>query len=152
MPARKLSDRHPFEIFMLSTAMVSSFPAAAGFAPPPNSIAQQLPGWPSRAWAIILMLGCAIALVGLAKRRPPWPVVSVTALGFEQVGLTIAGGSTTIYALAVIASAGVPALVPAGLSLAFGLACFAQAWKIERILRDRPPLGSAINRLIWSAR
>lgn len=139
-PARKLNDRNPFEMYLLGAALLTSIPPAVGLTLPPNSIAQQLPGWPARLWAFTLFAGCVTAFVGLAWPRPPWPMVSVTALGLEQVGLTIAGAATTVYGSAALATAGLVALVPAGLSLAFGLACFAQAWKIRQILRVSRPV------------
>ena len=133
-PARRLNDRHPYEVYLLSLAFLSSLPTAAGITQPPNSISSQLPGWPARAWAVAVMIGAATALVGLAWKRPRWPLVSVTALGLEQVGVSILGAGCTVYAAAVLYTGGTNALFAGSLTLAFGLASFAQALKIKRVL------------------
>lgn len=138
-PVRKLSDRHPFEIYILAYALVASVPSALGFVQVPISIAQELPGWPARLWAAGLAVGSIVALIGLAWHRPPFPFVSVTGLGLEQVGLTIVGVSAVIYGVAALTSAGAPALVPASIVFAFGVACFAQVLKIRTILSTSRP-------------
>lgn len=138
-PVRKLSDRHPFEIYVLVWALVTSFPAAVGVTDVPASMSRQLPGWPARAWAIALTVGCLTALVGLVWPRPAFPFVSPTALGMEQVGLTIVGVAAVLYAVAALFNVGWSALVPAGVIVGFGFACFAQCWKIDRVLRQSRP-------------
>lgn len=138
-PARRLSDRHPFEIYVLVWALVTSAPAAVGLVEVPNSISRQLPGWPSRLWAIALTVGCLTALAGLAWHRPRFPYISPTALGMEQVGLTIVGVAAVLYAASALFAVGAAALIPVGVILGFGVACFVQVWKINRILRQSRP-------------
>ena len=92
-----------------------------------------------RAWVIGLTLGCGLVLVGLAWKRPPFPKVSVTGLLLEQFGLIIVGISTLFYAVAAWRFTGWAALVPIGIVLAFGLASFAQARRIRRVLKNASP-------------
>lgn len=133
-PARKLSDRHPFEIYLLSWSFIVSVPGAVGLVPVPSSVAGQLTGWPARVWMVLLALGSAVSLVGLAWHRPPFPLVSRTGLGLERVGLVTVGWATVYYAAAIVNTVMWAGLVPGGIVLAFGLACFAQARKIRRVL------------------
>lgn len=133
-PARRLNDRHPYEVYLLTLAFLSSLPTAAGVTSPPNSITSQLPGWPARLWAYAVLIGAATALVGLAWKRPRFPLVTVTGLLLEQVGIVILGAACTVYAVAVMFTGGTNALFAGSLTLAFGLASFAQARKIKRVL------------------
>jgi hypothetical protein len=134
----RLSDRHPFEVYLLAISFASSLPAALGIAKVPSSVAQQMPGWYGRAWAVSLTVGCGIALLGLAWHRPPYPLLSVTGLGLEQVGLTIVGAAAVVYSVAAVTTVGEVAYVPGGMIFAFGLACFAQVLKIRHILNPNP--------------
>lgn len=138
-PARRLNDRNPFEIYLLVVAVVTSVPVALGVAPKPGSILEQLPGWPAQIWATTLALGSLTALAGIAWKRPGWPLISVTGLLLERVGLFAAGAATTFYAVAVMLTAGRSALIPAGFMLAFGLASLAQARRIGTVVRTSRP-------------
>lgn len=138
-PARKLNDRNPFEIYLLVVAVVTSVPVMLGVAPKPGSIIEQLPGWPAQVWATTLAVGSLMALAGIAWKRPGWPLISVTGLLLERVGLFAAGTATTFYSVAVVRTAGISALIPAGLMLAFGLASLVQARKIGKVLRSSRP-------------
>jgi len=134
-PVRRLSDRHPYEVYLLTWALITSTPGALGFATVPGSLRGQLPEWAARTWAVTLMVGAATALVGLAWRRPKATRLSVTGLSLEQIGLVTTGCATVFYSAAALLAAGLTAIVPVGVTLAFGLASFAQALKIERVLR-----------------
>ena len=130
----RLSDRHPFEVYLLALTLLAAVPASFGVAPAPATIRVQLDPTAARLWAIALMVGAAVALVGLCWKRPRQGL-SVTGLGLEQVGLTFVGAATVFYAACAFLAAGTPALIPLGTVLAFGVASFRQAWKIHRILK-----------------
>ena len=134
MPARRLSDRHPFEVYLLLALLVSAAPAAFGFAQVPQSVEGLVPPVVGRLWAIALWAGCLVAVIGLVWRRPPFPRVSVTGLLLEQVGLTLAGTASILYGAIIVQSAGVRGLISAGAVAAFGAASLAQALKIRFIL------------------
>jgi hypothetical protein len=139
MPARQLTDRHPFEVYLISFAFVSSAPGALGFTGIPPSISALLPGWSARAWVIGLTVGCGLVLTGLAWKRPPFPRVSVTGLLLERFGLIVVGISTIFHAVAAWRLTGDAALIPIGIILAFGCASFAQARRISRVLKTASP-------------
>ena len=102
----RLNDRHPYEVYLLALTLASTVPASLGLAPAPASIRVQLDPTAAWIWAASLSVGAAVALVGLAWKRPRQALLSVTALLLEQVGLTIVGAAS-----------------------------FRQAWKIQRVLR-----------------
>lgn len=145
MPAtyRRLGDRNPYELYLLVLAALSSTPAALGLARPPASVRIQLDPISGQIWAAALALGSLIALIGLVWRRPHVGL-SVTGLLLEQVGLVIAGVATVFYCMMAFATVGWDAAPPVGTVLAFGLASFAQAEKIENVIwalkhPDQPP-------------
>lgn len=138
-PARRLADRHPFEIYLLAWTFIVSAPASLGLVHVPGSVSEQLPEFAGRAWATGLAIGSATALIGLAWKRPTFPRLSVTGLLLEQVGLVAVGGSTVFYAAVAMFVVGLSALVPAGIVLAFGFACLAQARKIRALLKMSRP-------------
>jgi len=135
MPATyvRISDRHPFELYLLVLSLMSSLPAAIGAAPAPASIRIQLDPGLARVWACSLALGALVALLGLAWKRPKVGL-SITALLLEQVGLVITGVATIYYAIVALSTIGASALTPVGTVLAFGLASFAQAEKIQLVI------------------
>lgn len=145
MPAMygRISDRHPFELYLLVLSLIASLPAALGAAPAPASIRIQLDPNLARVWAASLALGSFLALLGLAWRRPKVGL-SVTGLLLEQVGLVTVGAATIYYCAVAIATVGWSTLAPIGTVLAFGLASFAQAEKIQLVIYalnhpDEPP-------------
>jgi hypothetical protein len=129
----RLSDRHPFEVYLLVLALMSSVPASLGLTPAPATIRVQLDPNMARLWAISLTVGAATALVGLSWKRPKFGL-SVTGLTLEQVGLTFVGAATIFYSACAFKAAGLPAIIPIGTVAAFGAASFRQAWKIHRLL------------------
>ena len=133
-----LSDRHPFEIYLLVWAFVSSLPAAIGLTPLPPTILRSVDPWQGRTWVVSLTLGCLVALIGLGWRRRSTATgfrLSVTGLVLEQVGLVTVAAATVFYAGAASLRGGPGALPLAGIILGFGTACAAQAWKIQRVLK-----------------
>jgi hypothetical protein len=130
----RLSDRHPFEVYLLALTLLASVPASFGLAPAPATIRVQLDPTMARVWAISLTVGAVTALVGLSWKRPKHGL-SVNGLLLEQVGLTFVGAATVFYAACAFYSVGLSIIIPVGTVLAFGVASFRQAWKIHRILK-----------------
>jgi len=131
---RRLSDRHPYEIYLLVWVLVATLPAALGLTEVPGTIAHMLDPWAARVWAVGLTMGALIALIGLGWRRPPFPKLSVTGLVLEQVGLVTLGATTLFYTFAAAINVGTGALPVLGVVLGVGTASFAQAAKIQRVL------------------
>jgi hypothetical protein len=130
----RLSDRHPFEVYLLALTLLASVPASLGFAPAPATIRVQLDPTMARVWAISLTVGAVTALVGLSWKRPKHGL-SVNGLLLEQVGLTFVGAATVFYSACAFYAVGLSSIIPVGTVMAFGVASFRQAWKIHRILK-----------------
>ena len=92
----RLSDRHPFEVYLLALALFTSVLGAAGITPPPASVRVALNPIAGRVWALALAIGCVVALVGIAWHRPKVGL-TVTGLILEQVGLFIVSAATIYY-------------------------------------------------------
>lgn len=131
MTGTPLNDRHPYEYFLLPLAFISVCPSAFGVAPPPGSVTALLDPGLARFWAVTLLVGTGMAMIGLM-----WPRrrnrISINALALEQVGLVIAGFATLIYSVAAFAAVGWSGLPPSLIVLAFGAANLVQAWKINK--------------------
>lgn len=131
----RLSDRNPFEIYLVLGGLVSNVPVAFGATPTSNVLRDTLDPAGARMWSVVLSVGCLVTLVGLAWRRPRSDDrVSVTGLALEQIGMTIIAAATPIYAYAAVARSGLGALFASLVVLSFGLAAGVQAWKIRTLL------------------
>lgn len=134
-PYQPLSDRHPFEVYLLVWASVTSLPAALGLTPVSIVLREQAGQGVGRIWSCALALGCLIALLGLGWRRPVRGCLSVTGLTLEQIGLITVAGSTIFYSAAALLRSGFSSLAVVGVILGVGTASIAQAWKIQRVLK-----------------
>lgn len=99
------------EAFVALLCALSSL-AYLGGAPEPRSVDVLLPGWMLFAWGVYLLLGGVLTITGLVIGRRQT----------EKAGLLLLAGSATVYALAVLVSAGLAGLFPAGITLAFAAA------------------------------
>lgn len=124
----QMAGRHPFEIFMLLLAAVTSIPSLLGAAPEPGSIEEALPGWASFSWQVALVIGSVMALVGI------WWRERATGLILEQLGLALVGVAGVIYAFSVWSVVGVAAAIPGGIILGFGIACIVRWRQIQRTI------------------
>lgn len=131
----RLANRNPFETVIVASAFITNIPGALGLVPPPPAIAGQL-GALARWWQISICLAACTILVGLLMESPRKMRISVTALVIEQVGCVALAWSCLFYAAAAVAQNGPASLSGAGLILAFALAAFNQAFKIENVLRS----------------
>jgi hypothetical protein len=99
------------ETFVALLCVLSSAAYLSG-TPAPKSIDALLPVWLRVAWGGYLFAGGLLILVGLSvgRRRT------------EKAGLLLLAGSASVYALALGLVAGLAALFPAGITLAFAAA------------------------------
>lgn len=124
----KMSGRHPFEIYMLLLVVITSLPVFFGAAPEPGSIEAELPTWAVFGWQTILAVGSVTSLVGIFWRN------RATGLILEQLGLAFVGVASVIYAASVWAAAGIPAGIPGGIILGFGMACLIRWRDIQKTI------------------
>lgn len=120
MPYRtdpRFAGRHPFEIFMLILAAITSVPTLLGLATEPGTIEAALPPWAVFGWQVILAFGSVGSLVGIYLRN------RATGLIIEQLGMAFVGVASLIYGVSAWVVAGPPAGIPGGIIFGFGVAC-----------------------------
>lgn len=126
----RLSGRHPFELYILYLAFVSSLPILFGLAPAPGSVREALPTIVSTVWALILAGGSLAALVGIYFRE------RATGLILEQLGLALVGVGNLIYCVCVLYVVGESGVFMVAIVGGFGVSCLRRYWQIQRILDD----------------
>jgi hypothetical protein len=114
------SSRHPLIVFLLALCFISGAGIGIG-APAPGSIEEQLPRFGVYLWALALSLGAATILIGLALQKHNARMIA--GVLFEQVGMVTLGFAAIIYSAAAFATVGWSALLPAGITFTFGVAC-----------------------------
>lgn len=122
--------RHPFQRYLLALAVVGSLPILFGERTA-GSIEATLPPAVVISWGLLLLIGCAIALVGVywPLREPVTPKSFVTALFLERLGLALVWPTALVYAGIIVLVVGVPGLLSAAITAGFG-------WASRRRMRD----------------
>ena len=128
--------RHPFQVFMLMTSVVSSLPNLAGEATA-GSVEVLLPHVVVVGWGVTLLAGCVVALVGSY-----WRGSYANGLTMERVGCILAGSAAIVYGLLVPVVAWTtlghappfPVFTATGIILGVGAACLQRAYDIGTIL------------------
>lgn len=122
--------RHPFQRYTLGLAFLGGLPLLFG-EPTSGSVEEALP-WPVVvAWGLILVVGCATALVGVfwPLREPVTPRSFVTALFLERLGLALVWPTALVYASIIALMTGFAGLLVAALVAGFG-------WAARRRMKD----------------
>lgn len=126
----RLSGRHPFELYILYLAFITSLPILLRIAPAPGSVREALPALVPTVWALTLAGGSAVALVGIYWRE------RATGLILEQLGLALVGVASLIYCVSVLYVVGSSAGFTVAIVGGFGVSCLRRYWQIQRILDD----------------
>lgn len=113
-PPHRLSDAHPFEVFIPFLCLLAGLPLVFR-GPGPGTIEEALPQFLVSLWGIELAMGGALTLGGVLAGS--WLV--------ERFGLSLLSAAGVVYAIVLIASAWPVAVVPAAIVLGFGVTCFA---------------------------
>jgi len=117
--------RNPHEQLLLAFGALSGASFLFG-APEPASIAASMPGFVVTLWAAGLVIAGVVGLVGCWWRGERGQVL-------EAGGLLVGAGSLLMYATAALSVAGVRALFPAGVILAW---LAANLWRVVQIHRE----------------
>jgi hypothetical protein len=142
---RPLGVPNPFETYLLGACVIQGYAVLSRIAQP-QSVQALLPPWLRILWAVLLLIGGALAVSGLYWRDP------LTGIEIKRVGLVAAGGGTCAYGVALMFF-GPQGLVAAMTCLAFAVACMVrvrQATKAlnrarGRITAMRPPPSGGVN-------
>lgn len=124
---------HPFELVLGFVALLSGVALTAG-AGPPASINATLPHLVVLAWGAIQVLAGVLIIAGIVIRYLR-PALLIVGFRLERAGLWPLAAAATVYGVAGLGYAGLPALYPVGTLLAVAAACAARAAAVSRLER-----------------
>lgn len=116
----------PRAVFILALSVFSGLTALALDAAP-QSLEALLPHWGVVTWGALLSGGSALALAGMALQ-------SVNGIILEQIGSVVVGSATVFYSVLVLFVFGTDGVLPVGIILAWGLACFVRWVQLQKLL------------------
>jgi hypothetical protein len=135
---RALPGREPFELFLLVLTFIVHIPIVLfDSVPPSSSVTSATDPQVAYVWAVIMLIGSAVSLIGIAWPIPRHPDrISVTGHALEQIGLVTVGVACLFYAAAIIVAGNTPKPIQAmSIVLAYGSACLWQAHRIQSMFR-----------------
>lgn len=118
----------PRAVFILAISVFSGATALALDAAP-GSLEQVLPRWAVFTWGVLLVLGSALTLAGMAFQ-------TIEGIITEQIGSVVVGVTTVFYAAVAIAEIGPDALQTVGIILAWGVACFIRWIQLQVLIHN----------------
>ena len=126
---RRLSDAHPFEVFIPFLCVLAGIPLLFS-GPAPGTIEESLPEFLVTLWGIELALGGALTLTGIGVGSRP----------MEKFGLSLLAAASTVYALVLLATSWPVAIVSAAIVAGFGITCIAviRWWRTHEVVRKLP--------------
>lgn len=125
----KPASRYPADpraVFILALSIFSGLTALA-LESAPASLESVLPWWGVGIWAVLLGVGSAITLIGMAIR-------TVNGIIAEQVGSVMVGVTSIYYSVLVFAEIGFAAVQTIGIILAWGLACLWRWGQLQSLI------------------
>ncbi|AHH98345.1 hypothetical protein [Kutzneria albida] len=122
------SGRNPFEVFLLSAAVLSGGAGLLAQASWSPAVANTLPDGLVPVWYGGLVLGGVVSVVGVLLN-------GLVSLLVERVGLTLLGGFAVLYVSVVLVEAGWRGTLPALFVGAFAMACVGRFVTIGRDLK-----------------
>ena len=121
--------KHPFQIYLLTLCVITGLPVVLGIATP-ASIEESLPEWLVFLWSLCLLIGSAVALIGVY-----WPRSLATALTTERIGLALVGTAALVYGPFVWFRLGLDGLLAGAIIMAFGGSCIKRARDLGYIIQ-----------------
>jgi len=113
-------------VFILAFSVFSGVVALALRAEP-GALEFVLPRWGIYVWNGTLIVGSAIALMGM------W-IQSINGIIIEQVGSAMVSVATVFYAILILVFAGSAATISAGIILAWGIACALRYFQLQILI------------------
>lgn len=128
---KKPAARYPADpraVFILALSVFSGLTALALDAAP-ESLQSVLDPWVVIAWGILLTLGSAVTLFGMARQ-------TVNGIIIEQVGSIMVAATTVFYSGIAFWQVGIDALQGVGIILAWGLSCLVRWLQLQVLIND----------------
>lgn len=121
--------RSPLAVYLLVLTVVSGLVTLLG-ATTSGAVAEQLPGLAARIWGALLTVGGGFTLLGMY-----WQGLVTTGLLLKRMGMFVMVVTTAIYAVAVVATAGLQGAYVAGLIAGYSVACAVQYHALDARVR-----------------
>lgn len=118
----------PRAVFILALSVFSGATSLALEAAP-NSLEYLLPQWAVIMWGVMLVIGSATTLGGMAFQ-------SLNGIIVEQVGSVMVGVTTVFYSAIAFWVAGPDVLSNVGIILAWGLACLMRWTQLQVLINS----------------
>lgn len=118
----------PRAVFILALSVFSGVTALA-LSAAPQSLEAVLPMWAVFAWGILLSLGSAVTLVGMAFQ-------SVNGIIAEQIGSVTVAATTIFYSGIALWFAGSEVVQTVGIILAWGVACIIRWIQLQILIHS----------------
>lgn len=118
----------PRAVFILALSVFSGATSLALEAAP-QSLEYVLPQWAVIFWGVMLVLGSATTLLGMAFQ-------TINGIVLEQIGSVAVGATTIFYSGIAFWFAGVDALSSVGIILAWGLACLIRWLQLQILINN----------------
>lgn len=118
----------PRAIFILALSVFSGLTALALQAAP-GSLESVLPRWGVVLWGVLLAVGSAVTLAGMARQ-------TLNGIIAEQIGSVMVGATTIYYSTLVLFVIGAGAVQTVGIVLAWGLACIVRWGQLQALINQ----------------
>lgn len=118
----------PRAVFILALSVFSGITALA-LDVAPGSLDSVLPSWAVFLWGLLLTLGSAVTLAGMARQ-------SVGGIITEQIGCVMVAATTVFYSGVAFAEIGTEALQNVGIILAWGLSCIIRWIQLQVLINN----------------
>ena len=118
----------PRAVFILALSVFSGITALA-LDVAPGTLHDALPKWAVIGWGLLLTLGSAVTLVGMARQ-------TVGGIIAEQVGCVMVAATTVFYSGVAFSVVGAEALQNVGIILAWGLSCILRWIQLQVLINS----------------
>lgn len=118
----------PRAVFILALSVFSGATSLAIQAAP-QSLESLLPRWGVVVWGVMLVLGSATTLAGMAFQ-------TVNGIITEQIGSVMVAATTLFYSSIAIWFAGIDVISSVGIILAWGLSCLVRWLQLQILINS----------------
>lgn len=123
--------RYPADPRVVFILVLSIFSGATALAleSAPESLEVAVPHWAVTTWSVMLVLGSATTLIGMAFQ-------GLNGIITEQIGSVMVGATALFYTAVAIASVGPDVVSTAGVIGAWGFACLARWLQLQVLINS----------------